>query len=66
MDAPNYFSQLRLDRVGHRRRDAAWLKAQLADPATRNSIFGAMLTFILILFVGYIYAVKKRAFNWKE
>ena len=41
-------------------------KQMLADPATRNSIFGAMLTFILILFVGYIYAVKKRAFNWKE
>jgi len=28
-------------------------------------ILGSMLTFIGILFVGYIYAVKKRAFDWK-
>jgi NADH-quinone oxidoreductase subunit A len=29
-----------------------------------NLIFGAMLSFLGILFVGYIYAVKKRAFDW--
>src|SRR5881296_1218696 len=27
----------------------------LADPATKNLIFGSMLTFLAILFVGYIY-----------
>jgi NADH-quinone oxidoreductase subunit A len=29
-------------------------------------IFGSMLTFMAILFVGYIYALKKRAFDWKS
>jgi NADH:ubiquinone oxidoreductase subunit 3 (subunit A) len=29
-------------------------------------IFGSMLTFMGILFVGYIYALKKRAFDWKS
>jgi NADH-quinone oxidoreductase subunit A len=28
-------------------------------------ILGAMVSFIAILFVGYIYAVKKHAFDWK-
>lgn len=28
-------------------------------------IFGSMLSFIGILFVGYLYALKKRAFDWK-
>src|SRR5258707_14138287 len=40
-------------------------KAMLADPATRDVIFGSMLTFLTILFVGYIYALKKGAFDWK-
>jgi NADH-quinone oxidoreductase subunit A len=40
-------------------------KEMLADPATRNLIFGSMLSFLGILFVGYIYALKKRAFDWK-
>ncbi len=31
-----------------------------------NMIFGSMLTFLGILFVGYIYALKKRAFDWKS
>jgi NADH-quinone oxidoreductase subunit A len=30
-----------------------------------NLIFGGMLSFLGILFVGYIYALKKRAFEWK-
>jgi NADH-quinone oxidoreductase subunit A len=30
------------------------------------SILGAMLSFMLILFVGYVYALKKRAFDWKN
>jgi NADH-quinone oxidoreductase subunit A len=29
-------------------------------------ILGSMLSFMGILFVGYIYAVKKRAFDWKS
>lgn len=28
-------------------------------------IFGAMISFLAILLVGYIYAVKKGAFDWK-
>jgi len=28
-------------------------------------ILGSMLTFMAVLLVGYIYAVKKRAFDWK-
>ena len=41
-------------------------KSMLADPATRNMILGSMLSFLGILFVGYIYAVKKKAFDWKS
>jgi NADH-quinone oxidoreductase subunit A len=29
-------------------------------------ILGAMLSFMLVLLVGYIYALKKRAFDWKD
>ena len=29
-------------------------------------ILGSMLSFIGILFVGYVYALKKRAFDWKS
>ena len=29
-------------------------------------ILGSMLSFIGILLVGYLYAVKKEAFNWKS
>ena len=29
-------------------------------------IFGAMISFLGILFVGYLYAVKKGAFDWKS
>ena len=31
-----------------------------------NLIFGAMLSFLGILFVGYLYALKKGAFEWKQ
>ena len=41
-------------------------KEMLQDPATRNMIFFAMLSFLGILFVGYLYALKKRAFDWKN
>jgi NADH-quinone oxidoreductase subunit A len=29
-------------------------------------ILGAMISFLGILFIGYLYAVKKRAFDWKS
>jgi NADH-quinone oxidoreductase subunit A len=29
-------------------------------------IFGSMVSFLGILFVGYIYALKKKAFDWKS
>jgi len=41
-------------------------KQMLADPATRNTILFSMLSFIGVLFVGYLYALKKGAFNWKR
>ncbi|HEX7470437.1 MAG TPA: NADH-quinone oxidoreductase subunit A [Verrucomicrobiae bacterium] len=41
-------------------------KSMLADPATRNMILGSMVSFLGILFVGYIYALKKKAFDWKS
>lgn len=39
-------------------------KGMLAENA--SLIFGAMISFLAILFVGYIYAVKKNAFDWKS
>jgi NADH-quinone oxidoreductase subunit A len=41
-------------------------KDMLAHPDTRNLIFGSMISFLGILFVGYIYALKKGSFNWKN
>ena len=41
-------------------------KEMLIDPATANLIFGTMVSFIGILFVGYIYAIKRNAFDWKS
>jgi NADH-quinone oxidoreductase subunit A len=38
----------------------------LAEHATRNLILGSMLSFLGILFAGYIYAVQKKAFDWKQ
>ena len=38
-------------------------KGMLAENA--GLIFGAMLSFLAILFVCYLYAVKKKAFDWK-
>ena len=38
----------------------------LKDPATRNLILSAMLSFLGVLFIGYVYALKKRAFDWKS
>jgi NADH-quinone oxidoreductase subunit A len=41
-------------------------KDMLKDPATRNLILGSMVSFLGILFIGYLYALKKRAFDWKS
>jgi len=41
-------------------------KEMLAKPEMRDVIFVSMLSFLGILFVGYIYALKKRAFDWKS
>jgi NADH-quinone oxidoreductase subunit A len=38
----------------------------LAEHATRNLILGSMISFLGILFAGYVYAVKKKAFDWKS
>ncbi|HEX4264005.1 MAG TPA: NADH-quinone oxidoreductase subunit A [Verrucomicrobiae bacterium] len=38
-------------------------KQMLAEHA--SAIFGSMISFMVILFAGYIYALKKRAFDWK-
>jgi NADH-quinone oxidoreductase subunit A len=39
-------------------------KDMLAENAAL--IFGAMISFLGILFVGYLYALKKRAFDWRS
>ena len=31
-----------------------------------NLIFGSMITFLGVLFIGYLYAVKKGAFDWQR
>jgi NADH-quinone oxidoreductase subunit A len=41
-------------------------KSMLADPATRNMILFSMISFLGVLFIGYIYALKKNAFDWKR
>jgi NADH-quinone oxidoreductase subunit A len=41
-------------------------KEMLQDPATRNLILASMISFLVILFAGYLYAVKKKAFDWKS
>jgi len=39
-------------------------REQLA--ANAPVILGSMLSFLAVLFVGYIYALKKRAFEWRD
>jgi NADH-quinone oxidoreductase subunit A len=41
-------------------------REMLGDVATRTSILFSMVSFLGILFVGYVYALKKGAFNWKR
>ncbi len=41
-------------------------REMLTNAATRNQILFAMLSFLGVLFLGYVYALKKGAFNWKR
>jgi len=41
-------------------------KEMLQNAATRNMILFSMISFLGVLFIGYIYALKKQAFNWKR
>jgi NADH-quinone oxidoreductase subunit A len=41
-------------------------KSMLAQAATKQLIFWSMISFMSILFAGYIYALKKKAFDWKD
>jgi len=43
---------------------AVVFKSLLKEPQTGALAFTSMLTFIGILFVGFIYALKKGAFDW--
>ena len=45
---------------------AVVFRDMLTDPAMANVIFLAMLSFMGVLLVGYVYAVKKRAFDWRD
>jgi NADH-quinone oxidoreductase subunit A len=38
----------------------------LAEHATRNLVLASMISFLGILFAGYIYALKKKAFDWRS
>ncbi len=41
-------------------------RQMLADHATRNLVLASMISFLGILFAGYLYALKKKAFDWKS
>lgn len=41
-------------------------KSMLAQPATKHLILWSMISFMSVLFIGYIYALKKKAFDWKS
>jgi NADH-quinone oxidoreductase subunit A len=41
-------------------------RGMLADHATHNMIFASMVSFLGVLFAGYLYALKKKAFDWKN
>ncbi len=41
-------------------------KSMLANPVTANAIFFSMISFMGVLVVGYVYALKKHAFDWKS
>jgi NADH-quinone oxidoreductase subunit A len=38
----------------------------LTEPAMKNVALISMISFLGVLFVGYVYALKKGAFDWKD
>lgn len=45
---------------------AVVFRDMLKDPATKNLIFVSMISFLGVLFVGYLYVLKKKALDWKS
>jgi NADH-quinone oxidoreductase subunit A len=45
---------------------AVVFRDMLKDPATKNLIFASMISFLGVLFIGYLYALKKKALDWKS
>ena len=45
---------------------AVVFREMLGEPGTANLIFFAMVSFLGVLFVGYLYIVRKRALDWKS
>ena len=41
-------------------------REMLSKPETHGMILGSMISFLAVLFIGYLYALKKRAFDWKS
>lgn len=41
-------------------------REMLADPAVGMTMFWSMLSFVGILFIAYLYALKKGALDWKN
>ena len=41
-------------------------RQMLADHATRNLVFGSMISFLIVLLAGYLYALQKKAFDWRS
>ena len=41
-------------------------RQMLAEHATRNLALGSMISFMVVLFAGYLYALNKKAFDWKS
>jgi NADH-quinone oxidoreductase subunit A len=45
---------------------AVVFREMLKNPATKNLIFVSMISFLAVLFIGYLYALKKKALDWKS
>jgi NADH-quinone oxidoreductase subunit A len=45
---------------------AVVFRDMLKDPATKNLILASMISFLGVLFIGYLYALKKKALDWKS
>lgn len=38
----------------------------VSKPETMTIIFTSMISFLAVLFIGYLYALRKKAFDWKS